>query len=171
MARKLSARKSGVVVGIGQATGAPVTAFRPAKSAFANANGVERDATSNGKDYFVEKNGLRFAGTHLIVDLWDASNLDDAAAIEEMLREATVASGATLLHVHVHTFSENGGVSGVAVLAESHISVHTWPERGYAAVDLFMCGSAEPHKAIVVLRKYFAPGHVQIAEHKRGIVA
>lgn len=169
MARKLSARKSGVVVDIGDIAGSSGSAFHHADSALARP--AERDATSNGKDYFVEKNGLRFAGTHLIVDLWDASNLDDAAAVEEMLREATVVCGATLLYLHVHTFSENGGVSGVAVLAESHISVHTWPERGYAAVDLFMCGSAEPHKAIAVLRKYFAPSQVQIAEQKRGIVA
>lgn len=165
MARKLSARKSDVVVDIGEMKGKPAAAFR------GDGSTPSCDATSNGKDYFVEKNGLRFAGTHLIVDLWDASNLDDAASVEEMLKEATTASGATLLYVHVHTFSENGGVSGVAVLAESHISVHTWPERGYAAIDFFMCGSAEPHRAIAVLRKYFAPSHVQIAEQKRGILA
>jgi S-adenosylmethionine decarboxylase len=156
MPRKLSARNSAVVVELGHVTGSKPTAIR--------------DATSNGKDYFVEKNGLRFAGTHLIVDLWGASNLDDGDAVEQMLRDATTTCGATLLYIHVHRFSENGGISGVAVLAESHISIHTWPERGYAAVDIFMCGSAEPHKAIAVLRDTFGPSHVQISEHKRGMV-
>jgi S-adenosylmethionine decarboxylase proenzyme len=46
--------------------------------------------------------------------------------------------GATLLHIHLHHFEPNGGVSGVAVLAESHISIHSWPKRGYAALDIFM---------------------------------
>ena len=57
-------------------------------------------------------------------------------------------AGATLLHIHLHTFTDGGGISGVAVLAESHISVHTWPEKGYAAFDVFMCGDAEPRKAL-----------------------
>jgi len=168
MARKLSARKSGVVVELGQRTGISATAFHPAESA--RSKRAERDVTSSGKDYFVEKNGLKFAGTHLIIDLWGASNLDNATVVEEMLREATTTCGATLLYIHVHRFSENGGISGVAVLAESHISIHTWPERGYAAVDLFMCGCAEPQKAVPVLRKHFAPAHIQIGEQKRGMV-
>src|SRR5262245_31813827 len=87
--------------------------------------------TSVAKDYFVERNGLKFAGTHLLVELWNAKNLDDVAVSEHALREAATAAGATILHVHLHRFSPNGGLSGVVVLAESHISIHTWPERGY----------------------------------------
>ncbi len=64
----------------------------------------------------------------------------------------------------------NGGISGVAVLAESHISVHTWPERGYAAFDVFMCGSAEPKKALKVLEQAFAPERVVVGIHKRGVL-
>jgi S-adenosylmethionine decarboxylase proenzyme len=64
----------------------------------------------------------------------------------------------------------NGGVSGVAVLSESHISVHTWPEKGFAAFDVFMCGAAEPQKAIAVLEAAFRPTRVVVGEHKRGIV-
>jgi S-adenosylmethionine decarboxylase len=167
MPRKMSARKSDVVVALGQVAGKPAL-FRPAEPTLPES--AERDVTSNGKDYFVEKNGLRFAGTHLIVDLWGASHLDSAEVVEAMLREATEVCGATLLYMHVHVFSENGGISGVAVLAESHISIHTWPERGYAAVDLFMCGCAEPQKAIPVLRKHFQPEHLQVGEQKRGMV-
>ncbi len=80
------------------------------------------------------------------------------------------AAGATLLHIHLHTFCEGGGISGVAVLAESHISVHTWPEKGYAAFDVFMCGDAEPRKALGVFKAAFNPGRIVIGEHKRGVL-
>src|ERR1700733_15602945 len=96
------------------------------------------------KDHFITRNGLTYAGSHLIIDLWDAERLDDRDRIEQALVDAVHAAGATLLHIHLHTFSEGGGISGVAVLAESHISVHTWPEKGYAAFDVFMCGDAGP---------------------------
>ena len=56
------------------------------------------------------------------------------------------AAGATLLHIHLHHFTPNGGVSGVAVLAESHISIHSWPEYGYAALDVFMCGDGRSER-------------------------
>jgi len=58
----------------------------------------------------------------------------------------------------------------VAVLAESHISVHTWPEKGFAAFDVFMCGNAEPRKALDVFKRVFEPGRVVVGEHKRGVV-
>ena len=83
---------------------------------------------------------MRCAGAHLIVDLYDAKQLDDIDHIEAALRQCVEAAGATLLHIHLHHFEPNGGVSGVAVLAESHISIHSWPENGYAALDVFMCG-------------------------------
>lgn len=121
--------------------------------------------------HFVERDGMRFAGTHLIVDLWQATGLDDIELIEATMRRAASEAGATLLGIDLHHFSPNGGVTGVAILAESHISIHTWPECGYAAVDIFMCGDAMPHKAIGVLREAFAPASVAVAEHKRGIVA
>jgi len=121
-------------------------------------------------DHFVRRDGVLFAGTHLIVDLWQASNLDDLAVVEQALRDAAARAGATLLNVDLHHFSPNGGISGVAVLAESHISIHTWPEVSYAAVDIFMCGAAQPHKAIEVLKGVFSPGMVTLAEHKRGVI-
>ncbi|MGP9821199.1 adenosylmethionine decarboxylase [Salinarimonas sp. NSM] len=138
----------------------------------AAAVGTEPDATRHdvSLDHFVEKDGLRFAGTHLIVDLWEASRLDDLPAVDDALRRAAEAAGATLLAIDLHHFTPNGGISGVAVLAESHISIHTWPERAYAAIDIFMCGDARPHAAIAVLREAFAPARIQLAEHKRGMI-
>ncbi len=120
------------------------------------------------KDYFIERDGARYAGTHLIVDLWGAERLDDLAHVEVTLRNAVTAAKATLLHIHLHHFTPNQGISGVAVLAESHISIHTWPENGYAALDVFMCGGAEPHATIEVLRAAFTPDRLAVKEILRG---
>ncbi len=119
------------------------------------------------RDHFVVRNGVRCAGAHLIVDLYDARRLDDVDHIEATLRRCVEASGATLLHIHLHRFQPNG-VSGVAVLAESHISIHTWPEAGYAALDVFMCGAADPDKCIPILREAFAARRVAVSELLRG---
>jgi S-adenosylmethionine decarboxylase len=124
----------------------------------------------DGADHFVERDGLRFAGTHLIVDLWQASHLDDIDVVEAALREAATAAGATLLRLDLHSFDPSGGITGVAVLAESHISIHTWPERAYAAIDVFMCGDADPHRAIAVLKDTFGPRTLTIVEHRRGVM-
>jgi len=122
------------------------------------------------KDYFVEKDGMKFAGTHLLVDLWEATNLGDPDLIDSTLREAALAAGATILHSHFHHFSPNGGVSGVVVLAESHISIHTWPERDFAAIDIFMCGACDPHLAVEVLQRTFKAARVVLDEQRRGRV-
>jgi S-adenosylmethionine decarboxylase len=122
------------------------------------------------KDHFITKNGLSYAGSHLIIDLWEATGLNERERIETALIDAVAAAGATLLHIHLHTFEEGGGISGVAVLAESHISVHTWPEKGYAAFDVFMCGDAQPRKALDVFKRAFNPGRLVVGEHKRGVV-
>ncbi len=131
---------------------------------------VAQSAAGNGKDYFVERNGVRFAGTHLLIDLWGADRLDELTTIEAALRECAEAAGATILHCHLHHFSPNGGVSGVLVLAESHISIHTWPERGYAALDVFMCGACDPFQSIPVLKRVFTPQHITLGEQRRGLV-
>lgn len=120
------------------------------------------------KDHFLEKDGIKFAGYHLIFDMWGATGLDDLQLMEDSLRLAVNEANATLLHIHLHHFTPNGGISGVAVLAESHISVHTWPEYGFAAFDVFMCGDAAPHKAIEVLKQAFAPQRVKLSELQRG---
>lgn len=128
-------------------------------------------AIDGGKDHFVVRDGVRFAGTHLILDVWGAERLDDQDHIEQTLRRIVEKAKATLLHIHLHRFTPNGGISGVAVLAESHISVHTWPERSYAAFDVFMCGDAVPHVAIEELREAFSAERVEVLEHRRGTVA
>jgi len=128
------------------------------------------NGAGHAPDHFVERDGLRFAGTHLIVDLWHASHLDKVEVVEAALRESVVAAGATLLKLDLHCFTPSGGITGVAALAESHISIHTWPEHAYAAVDVFMCGDADPHKAVAVLKRAFAPRMLTVTEQKRGVM-
>jgi len=120
------------------------------------------------KDYFMEKNGEKFAGLHLIIDCLGCQNLQSLDIIDACLRKAVLAANATLLHIHLHHFTPNGGVSGVAVLAESHITIHSWPEHGFAALDVFMCGGADPHKTIDVIRDAFAPDELRCDELLRG---
>jgi S-adenosylmethionine decarboxylase len=135
----------------------------------ANEDGQTWPVADNGKDYYVSRNGVKFAGVHLLIDLWGASKLDDIELVEAALRESATVAGATILHCHLHHFQPNGGISGVLVLAESHISIHSWPERGYAALDVFMCGECDPYKAIPVLKEAFKPAYVTLAENKRGL--
>ena len=135
----------------------------------ANTGRVESEQSTEQKDYFVKKDGVTFAGTHLLIDLDGASNLNDLDVVEHALRESALVSGATILNVDLHHFEPNGGISGVVVLSESHISIHTWPEKGFAALDIFMCGECDPYKAIPVLKRAFLPEYVQLAEQRRGL--
>ena len=82
----------------------------------------------------------RFDGVHLLADLHGCVGLDDPVLVERALRAGVAGARATLLEIRVHHFGERHGVTGFALLAESHISIHTWPERNYAAVDIFLCG-------------------------------
>ena len=120
-------------------------------------------------DYFVERDGVRFAGMHLLIDMWGAAHLSDQEMIGEALAQAAGAAGADLLQLHLHTFTESGGISGVALLAESHISIHTWPERGFAAVDIFMCGACDPRDTLPVLKDIFKPRDFRVTEQRRGL--
>lgn len=88
-------------------------------------------------------------GQHILLDLWGVSQrlLDDADALEAVLAAAAEAGGAHVVERRMHRF-EPLGVSGVVILAESHLAVHTWPESGFAAVDVFTCGSGAVAEAV-----------------------
>ncbi|MGB1234577.1 MAG: adenosylmethionine decarboxylase [Planktomarina sp.] len=96
-------------------------------------------------------------GQHLIADFYGASHLFDANPAGTVLENAARAAGATLLDLRLHDFGDRYGFTGVALLAESHISIHTWPENDYAAIDIFMCGESDPMLSLAVLRAYFKP--------------
>ena len=115
-------------------------------------------------------NGIKYAGIHLLIEIWQARYLTDPAQIRKAFIQAIDTCGATLLGLDLHVFSPNGGVSGVAVLQESHLSIHTWPEYEYAAIDIFVCGTINPHLVLPVLEAAFQPGRMEVKEFKRGVM-
>lgn len=113
---------------------------------------------------------MEHLGQHLIIELWGCNaGINDAERVKTAMIQAVKAANATLLNIHVHTFSPHG-VTGVAVLSESHLSVHSWPEHGYLAADVFTCGdTTDPPAAVEVLRQFFEPTQVDVQELKRGV--
>jgi spermidine synthase len=108
-------------------------------------------------------------GRHAVCEFWGASHLDSVEHAERALRAAAEAGGVSLIDVFVHQFSPHG-VSGVAVIAESHLAIHTWPELGYVAADLFTCGSHVDMEAIIdVLRDAFSAEQVDVRFLQRGV--
>lgn len=95
---------------------------------------------------------MKTTGKHLLVEYFgcDRERLDDRVFLEQLFREAAEATGASIVAVVFHPFYPSG-VSGVVVIAESHLSVHTWPSQGYAAVDLYTCGNCDPRLANPVI--------------------
>ncbi len=110
-------------------------------------------------------------GKHLIVELFecDSEALDSVETVERALVEAAIASGSTIVNRGFHRFKPHG-VSGYVLVAESHLSVHTWPEYGYAAVDVFTCGAhTNPWEGLEVLKRYFGAKRVMVMEITRGV--
>jgi S-adenosylmethionine decarboxylase len=108
-------------------------------------------------------------GKHCILELYDCdrSRLDDEAFLRDTITTAARRAGATLLHLITHRF-EPQGVTGLALLAESHISIHTWPESGYAAVDVFTCGDhTMPERACQVLCEELGAGGHKLTSFRR----
>ncbi|MFZ8826800.1 MAG: adenosylmethionine decarboxylase [Armatimonadota bacterium] len=111
----------------------------------------------------------RGVGKHLIAECWDCNDrIYSPTAVREALEDAVQASGATLLRLIVHTF-EPYGVSAVAIVSESHLFIHTWPEMRYIAVDVFTCGETFPERALEVIREHFEPRRVKTLELERGV--
>lgn len=94
---------------------------------------------------------MSFAGRHLLIECFGALADHGAERLEALLKRAAGAGGATVLSCHMHGFGNGQGFTGVALLAESHITVHTWPERRYAAFDVFMCGECDADRAAAVI--------------------
>jgi S-adenosylmethionine decarboxylase len=111
-------------------------------------------------------------GRHLIVELYGCRTdvLNDAGKLESFMREAAQLCGATILKTAFHKFNPHG-ISGVVVIAESHLTIHTWPEYGYASVDVFTCGEVlSPEDAVNYLQKKLDAKSSTMIEMKRGIL-
>lgn len=115
----------------------------------------------------------RFLGRHLVCELHGMPQdvLRDKEFLRELLLRAAEASGSTVVGDYFYKFENDMGVTGVVVVAESHLSIHTWPEYGYAAVDVFTCGThTDPWRALEVLREELRPERVEVTEMTRGIL-
>jgi len=106
-------------------------------------------------------------GRHWLIEFYGASHLGDVRRIRRALRSAVSACGATLLRLQLHHFGPGHGVTGMAMLAESHISIHTWPEVDYAAIDIFLCGPSDPQLALDALRTHLAPAKLRVRRFER----
>jgi S-adenosylmethionine decarboxylase len=110
-------------------------------------------------------------GRHILAEIYgcDTNTLNDKSFIEKSMVGAAIAAGAEVREVAFHKFSPQG-VSGVVVISESHLSIHTWPELGYAAVDVFTCGdTVNPWDACNYLTDKFKARHMTATEVKRGL--
>lgn len=114
---------------------------------------------------------MQALGRQILVEFYDCDRdvLNQTETIRESLLEGVRRSGATIVSDSFHTFSPHG-VSGVVVIAESHVTIHTWPEHGYAAVDIFTCGETiDPWVIQKYLERQFLAGNVSSMELKRGL--
>jgi S-adenosylmethionine decarboxylase len=122
------------------------------------------------KDFFKrDAAGEIFVGTHVLLDIRNCTqgNLDSCDEMDGVFRSAVKVGGATLLQINLHKFEPNG-VTGVAILSESHISVHTWPEQNFASFDIFMCGESDPEKAAKSIIDYYCPKNYDMHVIHRG---
>ncbi len=111
-------------------------------------------------------------GRHILVELYDCNReaLNDLGFLRDAMVTAAVNCGAVVLGESFHNFSPQG-VSGVVVIAESHLSIHTWPEYGYAAIDIFTCGTTvRPEKAAEVLIEKLGSRNHSLREIQRGLL-
>ena len=119
---------------------------------------------------WVPRKKQKYAGIHLLAEFWGGKIIENSKEIEKILIGATKAAKNTPLEITIHKFSPQG-ITGVVLLAESHIALHSWPEFNYLAIDIFTCGDkAKPYKALNYLKKVFKPKKVVIKEIKRGIL-
>ncbi|MGI6468964.1 MAG: S-adenosylmethionine decarboxylase proenzyme [Syntrophomonadaceae bacterium] len=115
---------------------------------------------------------MQSLGRHVLAEVYGCQFevLNDIALVENIMVNAALEAGAEVREVVFHKFSPQG-VSGVVVISESHLAIHTWPELGYAAVDVFTCGeSVNPWDACNYLAEKFGATHVTASEVKRGTV-
>jgi S-adenosylmethionine decarboxylase len=115
---------------------------------------------------------MKSLGKHLIIEFFqcDRTILNELKTLEKHLLAAVELSGATVIQPFFHQFSPHG-ITGVVVVAESHFSLHTWPEYGYCALDIFTCGdNVDGHKALNYLKENLKAVNTSVMEVKRGIL-
>ena len=118
---------------------------------------------------FLNTGKINYAGKHIILDLWGIKMINNEKEIEKILKKAVIATNSTLINMQTHRYHPYG-FSAIALVAESHISIHTWPEYKYMAIDIFTCGEkTDPYAAVDVFKNAFKPKKIEVMEVKRGI--
>jgi S-adenosylmethionine decarboxylase proenzyme len=109
------------------------------------------------------------AGRHFLLDLFGCPHepLNDAELLKQLLSRAAEEAGACVVAQVFHPFSPHG-VTGVVVISESHLSIHTWPELGYAALDFYTCGSADAEAALSAIARALRASRAELVEVRRG---
>lgn len=117
-----------------------------------------------------QKKKQKYAGIHLIAEFWYGKDIKSPRELKRILITAAKKAKNIPLKISIHKFSPHG-ITGVILLAESHIALHSWPEINYLAIDIFTCGcQAKPQKALEYFKKEFKPKKIGIKEIKRGII-
>lgn len=120
--------------------------------------------------HFIREGADTYVGNHLIVDLWGVQNRTCHQEILECFAKACEDAGATVLFKHCHDFGAGCGTTGVIVLSESHLSWHAYPEVNMLAIDVFMCGTANPDLALPRIQEFWQPTLTERHHMKRGQV-
>ncbi len=127
--------------------------------------------TKRSIQWVKENETKKYSGIHLIAEFWNGKIIEDPKRIKKILLEAVKRADNTPLEVVVHKFQPQG-ITGIVLLAESHIAIHTWPEFNYVALDIYTCGDkASPSMALEYLKKEFKPKKVKIKKIKRGFTS
>ena len=117
-----------------------------------------------------KKNKSKHTGIQLVAEFWNGKDIEDVKEFKKILVKAAKKANSTPLKVSIHKFSPQG-ITGVVLLAESHIAIHSWPEHNYVAIDIFACGEeTDPDKALDYLKEKFQPQRVKSKKIKRGMV-
>lgn len=120
------------------------------------------------KRNLVSQKNKKHTGVHLIAEFWGGKIIESPKEIKELLITSAKKSKNIPLYTKIHKFSPHG-ITGFILLAESHIAIHTWPEKNYVAIDIFSCGrNSRPYKGLEYLRKKFKPKKIWVKEIKRG---
>ncbi len=122
------------------------------------------------ENHLLEDQNHVFAGRHMIFDVFGSPYCNNQNHVEQVMKQAIVSVGATILYSHFHDFGDGGGFTGVLVLSESHASVHPWPEVNLMTFDIYMCGICDPHQAMMTIIDNVKAQDVKITTLKRGII-
>jgi len=122
------------------------------------------------EDLIVRNIPNKHLGVHFIAEFWEGKIIEDQKEVERILMQAAKKARSTTISVASHKFSPHG-ITAFVLLAESHLSLHSWPEKNYLAIDVFTCGhKTQPQKALEYLKEVYQPKRVEVREIKRGKV-